>query len=511
MLYSGTQKGHIGKDIIFQYFGAGSQFLSGIIFYLVIVRLFDTEVVGAVSIFLAIIGLFQAIFTFGLSTAAQHFTSYSIGKGDFTSASSVFYKLLAYGILLSIIACSTLLFLSTFIVSIFLHSSSYLPIVRTLSIVLVGNIIFGILNGILLGIQNFRASAIVNIFVWAIYYIAPLFYAYLDRSLFSLVIGWGMGILLGIVIELFIILKSLKKKGLTKGTTFDALVIFKYSFPILMSGMISYGAVYIDRFLVAGLLNLSSLGIYNFSLLISSSLNLLIVPFNNILIPKLSELYGQNDLISVSSYVNMSISALNFIYMPIALGVSALSPFIIEILGGYNYEGGATPLAIILIISSIFISSNIMGISIAAIRKTKVLIYSSSLSLIGNLSISFLMIPKFGIIGASFGYASVLAVSFCILFLYGKGIGVVSYDILLNFKIWLSAILMFTLVYISVIITNWNILFLPIYVSIGILIYVFLIRFFRVFKDEKENFILKIIPFDYKRTRKFITKLFFTN
>ena len=50
----GTERrsGSIGLDAIFQYTGTGVQFFSGMIFYLIIVRMFSTSTVGAIATFL---------------------------------------------------------------------------------------------------------------------------------------------------------------------------------------------------------------------------------------------------------------------------------------------------------------------------------------------------------------------------------------------------------------------------------------------------------------------------
>ena len=72
-----------GIDAIFQFTGSGVQLFSGAIFYVIIVRLFTTTAVGAIAFFLAVVGLFSIVFSFGLGSAAQHFISYHIGKNDF--------------------------------------------------------------------------------------------------------------------------------------------------------------------------------------------------------------------------------------------------------------------------------------------------------------------------------------------------------------------------------------------------------------------------------------------
>ena len=42
--------------------------------------------------------------------------------------------------------------------------------------------------------------------------------------------------------------------------------IIDYSLPLFISSLMGYGATYVDRFTVSFFLNLSEMGIYNFSL-----------------------------------------------------------------------------------------------------------------------------------------------------------------------------------------------------------------------------------------------------
>ena len=170
----GTSVRSTGLDALFQYTGTGVQLFSGMIFYVIVSRLFSTSGVGVVALFVAIIGLFNVVFSFGLGTAAQHFTSYNLGKGDYPSVRKTIYKIIGYGFALSILGFLALFAMSPLISSIFLHSDNYVGLVRALSIVLLGNILFGILNGAMLGIQNFRLSAILNVVIWALYYFGSL-------------------------------------------------------------------------------------------------------------------------------------------------------------------------------------------------------------------------------------------------------------------------------------------------------------------------------------------------
>ena len=71
-------------------------------------------------------------------------------------------------------------------------------LVRLLNVVLLGNILFDILNDVLLGMQNFRLSAIINIIIWISHYFDSVVLWVLIISLDTIILGWTFGIFLGV-------------------------------------------------------------------------------------------------------------------------------------------------------------------------------------------------------------------------------------------------------------------------------------------------------------------------
>ncbi len=494
-----TSSRSLGLDAIFQYTGSGVQLFSGAIFYIIIVRMFSTTAVGAIALFLAIIGLFNIVFSFGLGTAAQHFTSYSLGIGDYAAVRKTIRKMIGFGFLLSLVGFGILLISSGGISLIFLHSSSYSFLVRLLSIVLLGNILFGILNGALLGLQNFRLSAIINIIIWVFYYFGSIALALYARSLDVIIFGWIIGVFLGVSLELAI--------GKAPGSNF----ILKYSLPVLLSGIIGYGASYMDRFVVAGLLNLSSLGVYNFALLIASSIGFLATPFNNILMPKFSELFGEGRRGEIASIVDGSSVLLSSIYVPAALGIAALSPMILVLLGGYQYTGGSVALAIIMGFSALFISVNILTQAIASVRKTHLFIYSSAAALAANVVLSIVLIPRFGLIGAAFGFSSVYAATFVIQYYFARKNGIVHFNYSAFAKVWIASMIMFAVVMSAEepleAFLHHTLLLLPLYIALGFVVYVIAARILQIFKREDKDLIISLFPDKYRKIRRAIEVL----
>ncbi len=495
-----------GLDAIFQYTGTGVQLFSGSIFYIIVTHLFTPSGVGAIALFVAIVSLFNSIFSFGLGTASQHFISYDLGVGNFASARRTVYKILSYGTTLALAGFVTLIALAPVISIVFLHSSSYTFLVRLLSIVLFGNVMFGILNGTLLGTQNFRLSALINIVIWTAYYFGTILLATYIRSLDTVVIGWAFGIFVGVAIEFIAVIRSIGKMH-GAGHSVSTPYIFAYSFPILLSGLISFGASSADRFIVSGMLNLSYLGIYNFALLISNSIGFIAIPFTNILMPKFSELYGKGMKQQIAPLVRVSTTLLSTIYIPAAIGIAALSPIILHLLAGVQYESSSSALRIIMFSTALFVSQNIMAQAIASIRLTRIFLYSSILSFSSNIVLSFLLIPRYGLVGAALGYSSVFATVFLILWHFARVNGVGALNIKGLAKAWISAVIMFFVLIILEHMLGVGIHLLPIYIGLGFLVYFGLAKFFKVFSADERDLVLALFPPNFVRIRQIISIL----
>ncbi len=506
-----AEKEYVGISAIYQFLGNGVQMISGSLFYIFAARIFDPTDMGNIALFIAIIGLFSIVFSVGLNTAATHFISSSLASSHY-SVRTILLRIIALGIGLSILGFAVLFVLSSEISFLFFHSTVDSFLVKLLSIVLVGNILFSILNGAVIGFQRFRASAIISVFIWVAYYFGALFFAILDRSLLTIIFGWIIGMAAGILIDLFYLL-FIVLRGRSRSTrrNLGSRSIFLYSIPILLSSLISYGASYTDRFVVAYLLNTSYLGIYNFSLLIFSGISFLAIPFNNITLPKFSYAFGNGDRERIRDGVASSTLLLSYVYVPIALGVASLSRLILYFIAGPAYVTASDSLIIVMFLPAIVISSNILTQAISSVRKTRFFIYSAAISLTANIVLSFALIPSFGLIGAAFGFSSVSLSSFVVLYYLAKKENLVKFNLRGTAKIWLSSIFMFVVIYILSIYLNSIFGYSPVVliflILLGMSIFLIVSKFLIIFSEQEKEFIRSLFPERLKKLRFLIDKI----
>ena len=483
----------IGKSVIYQYLSAIVGVLSGFLFYIYIVRVFTTEVVGVVALLSAMMILFSTIFGVGLSFGVQHFISYYIGKNDPESLRSVVKGISIVLILVSVLAIVFMWFSSPAFAYLFFHTYRYLDVIRIMGFAVVANLGASVTGGMVLGLQKFRVNALITIAYTVVMYSAIVILLQFRVSPLVVVVGWTAGYSLGaLLFSIHVIRRIREMKSGAKAVSVRTII--DYSLPLFISSLLGYGATYVDRFVVSFFLNLSEMGIYNFSLLIVSALGLLIGPFSTILLPKLSELYGRGDIENLRLYSSKAIELLMAFYVPVSLVVAAISPSILLFLTNPSYLPGFIPITVITIVNALFISSNILAVSLQAVRKTRIFLLSSSLALISNFIISILLIPRFGINGAAIGFSSIYIMGFTVTYYYSRKYETAYFEKGKIAKIMLSGAIMFSVVFALQMYYWYSPLKMIAYILLGFAIYVLLIRLLGTFSGEDIEMFMKLLP-----------------
>ena len=455
----------------------------------------------------AITSLLNIFFSLGLGYGLQHFVSYHLGRNEYGAIRGLVTKFSIIGLGLAFISLIFLYFSSSIFAMLFFHSLQYTILVKFLGIDLFFMVTSTFLSGILVGLQNFKSQAVWSIVGIIVTYVLPVILLLYFNNVTLIVLGWASGTALSSVAYSILIFRRVGNipKNVKKE---NARPVIMYAFPIFLSSLIGYGASYVDRFVVSYLLNLSLLGIYNFALLISSAIGFLVSPFLTILLPKLSEMYGRGKE-EMKEYIAKGVELLSTIYVPVAMLIAALSSYILLFLSNSEYLPASVPVTIVLVVSSAFVMGNILAVTLQGIRKTKIFIVTSSLALLSNLVISILLIPKFQMIGASIGYSSISAVSFFIMYYYAKKFGTLKFEWIKIGKIYLSAVVMFIVIFMLQWMLPYSPLKLLLFILVGFAIYSGLIKLLRTFSKKDLDFIMLLFPWFLQRLKGVISLLFF--
>lgn len=471
---SNTGKENIGNSAGYQYISSIITVLSGLIFYLYIVRILSTTLVGSIALLLSISSLFTLIFSLDLGGVSRHFFSYHIGKDASMAPWKLFRSFLVAGIILAFAVFISTLFLSGLLASTFFHSLFYEYPIRLMSISIALSVLDSIATGILLGIQKFKANAIVTSAQSAMNYSIPVVFYLLHPTLESFVFGW--------IVSGFVIL-TLALTSIFHGDLFSRdlesssrSAVSRYLLPVYLASLLGLSSLYIDRLVVAYFMQLSNIAIYNFAVLFYSSLGFIVVPVNHVLMSKVSERYAQQDQKGIKYMSRISATLLSMMYIPTALGLAAISPEFLAILGGSSYIAGAIPLTIMLFAGSLSVPTNVLLQTLAGTRNTKALFIASASGLVSNLALSIILIPTYGLIGAAFAYSSVGLVVLAVFVINAVKAGIFSFNFKAQFKILISSYFMYGLIIITEHYFQFGMLSIILYIAEGIFIYLVLIK-----------------------------------
>ncbi len=481
--------------------------LSGAVFYLYLARILPTYDVGAIVILAAIATIMAVVFSLGIGPGFQHFLSFHLGRSEFGVVRTLVRSAFFFTTILSVASALTTIVLSTIFSDLFFHTRAYAPAIEVLAVysgLMTAN---SALQSVLLGLQRFVAYSLVFITGSLASYGLALAFLVLWTGVDSIVAGWALGAALGCGLAVTAILQTGKaryggKVGLGEvGNPNLRRDIMAYSLPLFVWSILTTGATYVDRLVLASVASLASVGVYNYALLIATGSMVVVGPFSTILVSKGSKLFGQQNQEEIRAMTRGATTLIALVYLPIGLGVAALGPFLLRYLVGPGFVSASLPMVVLLVISGIFIPSTILNSIAASTRRTLAFAKAAALALIANVVLSVLLVPSLGMLGAAIGNSSMIWVPFTVFYLELRGTGFLAFDRDSLTRIWLASASMAVVVGVPLWILNYSLPVVPVVVGAGILYLAVMLRWLEAISNETAATLIRMLPWWLGRLR----------
>lgn len=127
------------------------------------------------------------------------------------------------------------------------------------------------------------------------------------------------------------------------------------------------------------------------------------------LLPRFSEQFGMGAHNHMERLYRTMTAFIAMVIVPLCLGLAAISPVLVPFLFGEDFAGAAPATAVLLVAASISSLGVTTAYLLQSMGKTGVLFISNGLGLIGTIALGFLLVPKFGLIGAAWSRGIVQA------------------------------------------------------------------------------------------------------
>jgi len=462
------------------------------LFLMVVTRLLSVNDIGVISALTMVVALFG---TFGNIAIPNAITKYiaefdGMKRPDMTKA--VFNKAIEMGLLLGLAsAVTSLIILQSLLITV-LHSSMSQFIVYMLSFNVFTSVFSSFLSGVLGGKQKFKELMMIALVGSTVSIGITVFLLYKGFGVLGVIVGWIINSTLSIILIVFILFSTFRNGNASTVPSLNANLV-KFSIPLYFTAIISYLLGYADKYLIALKLNPASLGIYSIAVSAAAVVSLIPSSVGTALFPKLSELYGGA---GDSALKEASIKAsryIYFLYVPATVGLAAVAYPTITLFFGDNYGPGALTITIISVAMALSCLGTVTGSILLSIGATRVILEGNIAAVLADVAICLTLIPTVGVVGAALGRASIWLVSFLYTAYRLKRIKGLYFDWEALAKVWIGSMVMVTVVrLVEFLYMSKYLLF--VYVLIGAVVYLFMLRILHAVKKQDVELIRAMLP-----------------
>jgi len=268
-------------------------------------------------------------------------------------------------------------------------------------------------------------------------------------------------------------------------------LLLRFSWPLLASSLVLFLYAWYDQALVIAFLPLESVGIYNVSRRAFGVLVGIATALGQSLFPYYGMTYGRRDHKAISIAIKKASRYTMLIIFPLTLGLFSTAKPAITLFAGQQYISGWSILAIMAIFGLTYgISPALSGLLIIY-EKTKTVMLMNIASVVFSL-ILFPAVGIFGLNGLAFMRGASLLLTLILNIYFLSRIVKVEIDketlakTVISSAIMASAVFFIQQVY-------YNKFLLPIYVGIGVIIYIAELRILKILKRSDVELLIQIV------------------
>ena len=354
-------------------------------------RVLNPSDYGSLDLFMVFTSIVNLVIALEISQGVSRFYA---SEGDsyrktLYASTSLWFTLVCYTLF-----CSLMIYLSSSVYDFIMGQSNHLNAFRC-------GIFYVLVNGVFYLAQNqlrwelkSKEYFFVSITLTIVTAVLGLYFTCLkELGLFGLILAMTIGCITALIFAVFLLRQSYRFRFCRN----CLLEMLKYSSPFVASGIAVWITLYVDRLMINHFLSIYDVGLFSVGYKVSSIAGLAIVGFQGALTPLVFAHYKNpktaNDIEKIFRYfIAISLS----IYLFLGLFVQE----ILILMTAPSYYDAS--LVVAYLIPAIFFSKMYIfapGIGIA--KKTEIILLIYLFGGFLNLLLNYLLIPKFGIMGAS--------------------------------------------------------------------------------------------------------------
>lgn len=395
-----------------------SSILIGLLSTIIIARLLGPSGNGMYSLVTLLPTMLLTMLNFGIGSSSVYF----VGKKKYPLQTILKTNTLI-GLLLSLVSIIIGIIVVLFFSEEFFKGvpHSYLYWILLLMPFLILNEYYLVLFQGTHDFKSFNTLALIRQMTALVFLVVFLFV--FDTDLSGAIYSFIIGVLLQFAMSVYLLKKRLDLnilKGQFSTSYFKE--AFSYGYKAHFSNILSFINYRADMFIISFFLTSTAVGIYGTAVNIAERLWIVSQAISSVLFPKVSSLESEEDRNKLTTTISR-----NVLFFSVLGGLVffIVCKWVILLIFGAEYIYSATVLKVLLPGVILFSVERILSNDLAGRGKPEVNMYTSLFTVVSNLVLNILLVPKYGLVGAAFSTSSTYCLStFIKMFIFKKITGV---------------------------------------------------------------------------------------
>jgi len=373
------------------------------LFYMIVTKtnaLTQTDI-GTLSILSFLASTFSLLTLIALPTALTKFISEKVGKNQKEEATASQKTVTKTVAILSIAGFVVAVLLSQLISQQLWNNTEYI-------ILLILNFTYAVLlnirqlcDSILRALYLFGKMATITITFIISSRVTAILLVLLNMGATGVIIGYIVGLIIALTVATNFLRGKLPKT--TKNMPLKPLI--SYSFPLFLASITTLVLQWADIVIITSLIgDLSLTGVYFIVVSSVGALSILYLPMMTTIFPALSTHHGLKKPESISNILKITSRIIIYIILPSSIGLAIIAPTALTFFYGPSYATGATPLAILSIMTIIVALSALFTTTFQAIGKTGQILKINMVAATSLILMLLILVPLLETTGAALAH-----------------------------------------------------------------------------------------------------------
>jgi O-antigen/teichoic acid export membrane protein len=390
--------------------GFGDVFQQGIrmVTNIIITRTIGASAYGLFSLGMTVVNMGAIAPRFGLPQGITRFVAYYRGKGEAEKVPLVLRQALLISLCLGTATAILIYLLAPYIASAVFHREELSSVLRWLALFIPFGISGMVLLGTLRGLKQIGKQVMIQDFIWPlVYLVLVVIFFLMGWRLYALVAAAVLAVVVRFAVSFAVVRGqvSLRKPGHVQ-LPINKLLFF--SAPLFLANVLGFSLNWTDTLMLGYFREPAEVGVYAIAWRLSLFVSFPLAAFATIFNPMAAEYVGKGDNASLNSLLQTTNQWILLFSLPLAILLFSFPKEVMSIFGR-EFTGGAWVVLLLVAGQLVNAASGPCGNVLMVKGWTGLNLINSAAMAIVNLILNFLMIPRWGMLGAALASSFSLA------------------------------------------------------------------------------------------------------